>query len=487
MECADYSAIPVIPDPPKPGAVLCDPRKYRTYIYVVSTICVWWFQILELFSIILDRIGSKYCLLDEVFHEDEVNSVGERTVLARSNSISRVDSTELLLGWLEVKPIDGMPYCYYESKLQMWRYIIQASVRTGYIRFLCSLVLRNQDISVPLNKLAKTFTCMKREAQKSVKFRFLFKKFIKWLEHTEKGKVEDMIQMIHYISEDIYSRPTIWLLEFEHRLLRCGNVEPTVYETSLAMMSLFFSYGGNIDQHGLAQCRESPRKMHDCMLALFMISALERCSSGAIGEINVTEYGEIGRILLSNWKEGFHLRKSKTTKPDDLMFKDRVMWDMMTNNCCEYFESTWTEEHMQRGVWNLQWGRQFVKKSDYDKIVMRVKEGSTAKLSEMDAHILLACVIGGALRLFGAGDGPYRMLERADAPMEVHVKTLPTVTVQDLLDMRVLRACGKGKFVVNWIPGKDKTYRGVDDGGNISLVPHIRNVSFRARPNQAIQ
>lgn len=436
---------------------------------------------------LLDRIGSKYCLLDDVIHEDEVNSVGERTVLARSNSISRVDSRELLLGWLDITPIVGMPYCYYENSLQMWRYIHQVSVRTGYIHYLCSLVLRNEDISIALNKLSKTFSCMKREAEKSIKFRFLFRKFTKWLEHTEKAKVEDMIQMIHFISEDIYSRPAIWLLEFEHRFLRCGNVESTVYETSLAIMSLFFSYGGNIDLHGLAQCRASPRKMHDCILSLFMISALERCSSGAMGEINVTEYGEIGRILLSNWKEDLPLNKSKNSKPGDLMFKDMVMWDVMTNHCCEYFESTWAEEKMERALWNLQWGRQFVKKSDYDKIAMRVNEGSTSKLSEMEAHVLLACVIGGAIRLFGAGDGPYRMLERVDAPMEVHVKTVPSVTVQDLVDMKVLRAVGKDKFAVNWIPGKDKAYRGVEDGGAISLVPHGRNVRFKARPGQIVQ
>lgn len=487
MERANYSAIKKIPDPPKPSARLCDPRKYRTYIYVVSTLWFWWFQSLEYFSRILERIGSKYCLLDDIFHEDEVNAVGERTVLARSNSISRVDSRELLLGWLEIEPIEGMPYCYYESPFQMWQYVHQVSVRTGYIHYLCSLVLRNEDISVPLGKLAKTFTCMKRQAEKSVKFRFLFKKITKWLEHTEKGKVEDMIQMIHFISEDIASRPSIWLLEFEHRLLRCGNVETTVYETSLAIMSLFFSFGGNIDQHGLAQCRESPRKMHDCMLSLFMISALERCSNGAVGEINVTEYGEVSRSLLSNWEEDFTRCKSKNVHKNDLMFKDKVMWDVMTNHCCEYFESTWTADLMERALWNLQWGRQFVKKSDYEKIASRVKENSTEKLSGMDTHVFLACVIGGAMRLFGEGDGAYRMLERADAPMEVRLKTAPDVSVQDLVDMKVLRVLGKNKFVINWIPGKDRAYRGVAEEECISLVPHVRNVSFNARPNQTIQ
>lgn len=466
---------------------VCVPQKWRVYIYIVTTMYVLWFNFLEYVSLVMDKYNVERYKLEDIKHEKQaVSSVGELTPIARNNSLTRRDSREVLLGWLDNDPFEGSNSFEYESFGQALAMVTRGCARNGYIQFLASLVLRNEDICDPLAKLSRTFDEIKKKTEKTVKFRFLFKKLTSFLKDVERGKIEDMIQMIHFISEDVATRPCTWWMEFEHGFLRCDSAPRNVFETGLATMSLFFSWGANFDVHGLANVRDSPRRMHDSMLTLFMICAMERIGNSWESEINVTEFGGTERILKSEWKEGFTRHTSQKTKTSEAMFKDNAVWDVMLNECNEFVETSWSAAVMERGLWGLECGRQFVKRSDFDKLMGLVEQEDEVDLTEFDSRALLAFAICGVIRFHGnTGDAIFRMVELGDV-QRVLKGQLPAVSIQDLVDLQIMEKVGKDRYMMKNIPGIDRKYKGSDVDGRISFTTHKYNTRFSALATQNI-
>lgn len=441
-----------------------------------------WYTVLERFSLLLDWCGIEWGLLKEVDAGICINPVGDRSPVMRCNSLSRQNSTEVLLECLRNDLFQGKTTFQYHSLANMMRCIVDGCARVAYLRYLAKLIKRQDDIAVPLSKLSKTFTVIKRRSQKTVKFRFMFKTLRTFLNDMEQGKVENMARLVQILCDDMLARQPAWWLMLEHSLLRAENAPDNVYEASLATLSMFQQHGAHLHAGGLTHIRASPNRIHNALLTLFMICGVEHCADSFCGEINVTEYSGTERIFTSDWTSDFTTTASHNVSPSSPAFKDCVFWDVMENGCCELVESTWSVSRLRRAMWALQHGRRFVKRSDYDKIMILFdKQDKSVDLSGFDSRMLLALSIGGFARFHAnGGDAIFRMVEDDSARHVLHGR-LPRVSVQDLIDLHVLRDQGKQTYVMH-LDCIDVKYKADLAGDGVSFTKHTSNKSFSVKP-----
>lgn len=481
--------------------VECKLQQWERFIRNTTSLFLLWYNLLERIARILDRFNIRWGKPDNQRPGVVVNSIGERTAICRRNSFCRQDSRQCLLQWMDKnpdgkKPTQGSEIFYYDSFTQMISYLVRGCARSAYINFLANVVIRSSNLTVPISKLTKTIAEIERQSAKAVKFRFFFKDLKTFLNDVQQGKGENMSDFIRLISNDISTKRCTWWLEFEHRYLRWNSTNDNVYETKLAIFSLFFQHGGNFDIRGFAQIRESPKRLHDGMLTMLMICAVAGTTSALTNEINVTEFGGTDRILLSSWKENFRMAPSPKGKVSDGTMKDILMWNAMLNDCSEYVESSWSLNLLTRSMWALQWGRKFVQRKDYFKLMAVIgQDDDGTDLTGFDARAILAFVIAGFVRYPDNGNGIFLSLvgvTDAEVPQKSCAKTtryirgrLPPIHIQDLIDIHVLRCIGKNKYVID-IPGENCKFNAKSVESSISFVRHSSNMHFSANPTQLV-
>lgn len=231
-----------------------------------------------------------------------------------------------------------------------------------------SVFSEDQNKRLTATKLKETVKVIKGRAEKSIKFRFLFKSLIKLLEDIEKSTAESMIDLLHTLAEDMFNRDHTWYISFVHNHLRARNVSKNEFETALAAISLFYQHGAGAEHYILKGGWRDPKNTHDAGLTLLKYFAIDSCTSSCDNEINVTEYSGMERAMFSNLEQPFIRYVSFSTTKSDSLFKDQLMYDISLNCCNEHIEYSWDGRKMERAVWTLQFGRKYVTKELYKQL-----------------------------------------------------------------------------------------------------------------------
>lgn len=466
--------------------VLFETYQWCRFIGVVTSFYLAWYNLLEHLSRILEHYNIRYGKINDEEPDAAFNSIGEPTSLTRCNSLLRQDSRDILLKWLDKEVRVESNTIRFESYSQMMAFIMRGCARNAYIKFLANLVLQSPDLVPSLTKLSKTFIEMQRHTAKTVKFRFLFKSFKKFLRDVGTGKVENLSQMIRLIADNISTRRPIWWMEFEYGFIRCDSSPQNVYESALAIIGIFHRYGVDFDSHDMVNLRKCPRRLHDAMLTLFMVCAVQKCTLEMKNELNITAFGGTDRVLLSNWKDDFKMTPSPKVKASEETMKDLFMWNAMLNECSEYVDGSWSINLLSRVMWALQWGRQFVERCDYDRLMTEVNQDDiNTDLTDFKARVLLAFVITGVVRCRGDGnDAFFRMIEATEATCVLRGR-LPSLCIQDLIDLRVLQCVGKNQYVTDFPYSCPKFNTEIVDE-QVSFSENSYNKSFYALPTQTV-
>lgn len=356
-------------------------------------------------------------------------------------------------------------------------------VSTGFVahsRHIARLVLNDKDPVTTAARVMEAVKKIKESARKSVKFRFLFRTLISFLEDIENSRSSSITEFVCILAREMLGRPAHWYLDLIHSRFRAAETPLHVYETALATLALFYREGAGFEPYALRGGWQNPDRVQSGVITLLMYCAVEHCVLTSPNEINVTEFSGVERILVarrSNHK--FHRYISLTSTKSDKLFKDKMMWDITLNCCNEFIESGWSPEALERAVWGLQHCRETIFRSMYHQLE-DLNGQRNLDLTHLSPLVLVGFSVSGMIYFHGTNDCVYHATGDPNAKVGVH-GNLPLPTVQDLVSLDIIRDVRKAMFEVKPLPGSEKKFKGVKIGDGIRLIESRKSEPFPAK------
>lgn len=453
------------------------------------TLCVLSF----FFSVVFSALEIYNTLKNFLFKKNKsspisIRSIGERTLVSRTNSLQRKDSSEVLRSWLSEDKVskDGFNTKYtYSNFSDLIESVVVATTFVGHARHVARLVLNDKDPVTTAAKLVETVKKIKQRARKSVKFQFLFRELIHFLEDIENSRSSSITTFVRMLACEMRDRPATWYLDFIHSRCRAAETPPHVYETALATLALFFREGAGFEAYALRGGWQNPDRLQLGLLTLLMYCTVEQCIATTPNEINVTEFSGVDRILVS--RESNHKFQrfiSLTTTKSDKLFKDKMMWDITLNCCNEFIESSWSPEALERTVWGLQHCRETMYKEVYHQLE-DLNGKRNLGLTHLSPLILMTFSVSGMIHFHGTNDCVYVASGDPNAKVRLH-GNLPLPTVQDLISLDIIRRVRNAMFEVKPLPGSEKKFKGVKIGDRIKFIESRTSEPFSAKLTHAV-
>lgn len=457
-----------------------DPSRWALVIRIICLLFRFIFVVMECFTRAKEGIFGS-----EKQNKLEIRSIGERTVLTRQNSLHRKSSIELLMSsWFERSAISGHEKCSYVSRKDAMESVIVSSSFSAHGKRMASLVLRDKDKRNTISKAKAALRSIQVGARKSVKFRFLFKNLMAFLEDVEKSRVSSVAEFVDTLAREMLSRTDQWYLEFIHNQVRAGSSPKSVYETTLGILSLFFREGAGLESFIISGAWKNSDRAVNATLTLIMYCAVSRCVPQDSNEINVTEFSGVERVLLASAEQKFIRYVSRSSTKSMEVFKDKLMWDITLNCCNEFVESTWSDDCLERVVWTLQYGIKHINVETYRK--MKELNGKRKlDLTHMNPLCLITFSVSGMVRFSGVDDCIYKITQDPGAKIALH-GTLPMPTIQDLVLLDLIGPVKGSTYAVKRVPGSDLAFQALAIGDRLRLAPSQRAGSFSARLDQCV-
>lgn len=392
---------------------------------------------------------------------------------------------EVLQAWLEQEENRGWATYEYMSFREALESLVVSASFSAHGKHVARIALNDSNKLQTAASVTKAVKNIQVRAKKSVKFRFLFRNLLTFLDDIEKSRACNLISFIEILANDMLGKRDIWYLDFIHRQLRAKKSPRNAYETTLATLSLFFREGAGLESFYMKGAWSQPDRAYNASLTLIMYSAVMMCAPNATNEINVTEFSGIERILSSGDKDHKFIRYvSLSSTMSEELFKDKMMWDITLNCCNEFIESTWSHESLERAVWALQYGMKHLDSDVYQKLE-ELNGKRKLDLTQLNVVSLVSFSISGMVSFSGMDDCIYKITQDENAKISLH-GTLPMPTIQDLVKLNIVMEKKGSQYVVKRIPGCVKNVKGLPVGDRIRFISSPKAVPFKARSDQLV-
>eukprot|EP00177_Eucheuma_denticulatum_P005633 GFKZ01010256.1.p1 GENE.GFKZ01010256.1~~GFKZ01010256.1.p1 ORF type:complete len:523 (+),score=46.59 GFKZ01010256.1:838-2406(+) len=409
------------------------------------------------------------------------------TGLQKDRTVDSGLSNNRLAKWQALMPLgrDAPSACYdYPTRFDRFKSVFMTSIYMGYLRHVATRVREGCDAST-VPRLRQAIASIRLRALQSTKFRGSFAIMVGFMEDFEASSFAAITEFVKILAGDMLGRKSSWHLRFLHTHSRGKVVGRDIYETTLAMHSIFQKEGSGIESFLLRGTWKDWKDTLNGSLTLIMQFVIERCMPTGLKSRVVEECSGAERILQATSGEGFRRFASTLRTRDEWLFKDRMMLDISLNCCNEYVESSWSVSSMERAVWALQYARRHLSSELYEEL-----KGYGGKrnldLTHLNPLLLITLSAIGLIRFEGLNDCVYQMTKCNNAPVLLH-GNMPMPTIADLLSLRLLRRRRNGSYTIEKMPGSDgNMFRAVHVGERVKLVRSTTTTAFPADPNQRV-
>lgn len=165
-------------------------------------------------------------------------------------------------------------------------------------------------------------------------------------------------------------------------------------------------------------------------------------------------------------------------------YAQALQWDFAINFCEEMMESDWSVEMMERAAWAHSSGKPYISKDLFETLQ---KNRLTPKVNYTFYNVksLLALSVSGLIKFTGFDTCLFNLTGNDEALFIVH-GYLGKPTLQDLLDLKLVRMKKGGWFQIADLPGCTSKHKGVQISDRILIVRSKENTPFRGCAEQKV-
>lgn len=461
-------------------------RETPLNIYEHKFQCTIWHCIWMMFLVIRD----KYCqIVTNAFRRDEEDDLS--TLPCTSSDCDHVPVRKSLEYWKSV-PLQRVNMIYSYPSNIVTRFVIFGS-------FFSSLVVygawRNLRLPATARKLLLTdlrhrLKFIRQSVAASSILHENFPRISQFLYSLESASDTELLEMHDFMCKERLEQPLTWFFEQAHCRYRTNVSDPLTYEASLSLTCLFYRDGLT----GLERYTMLYRKWRytNLMSALFvtLFATVERCidlnASKLVSIKDLREFDYRGTEFAFDtiMKRSFMRFYPSGMDRKSLWFKDCMLFSVAYNCCNDLILFDWPQEKMERTIWMLEVGKHHVSERTYGMLQRSVGKPGL-DLTLFKATTLLAFSISGLFCFHGRNENFYN--HTSDPTTKSHLYGyLPSVTVQDLLDLGLLRKIKKNVFRMDDIPGISTRFKCVPVGDKLLLTHCNENTSFCANTSQQV-
>lgn len=466
------------------GKWVLDPSSKNVLIELFSVIFYVLFTLLEAVAVSVNKLIKPREKKRHALH-----SIGDRTQIARSNSLQRTNSADILREWANRyrrarQGADIDPLYDYSSLSSLCATLLLYTAWVSYGKQMARLVLGDQKPEETASRVVESVKRIQARAKKSVKFRFQFKDLLRFLDDIEESRACSVTEFLNEISAEMLNMQNSGFLKLYHTRFRCKFAVRNVHETGSAAAALFVREGANVNAFFADGMWRDPHRTHHAAMMVLMHFAMGTCSPNSRNEINVTEYSGVERSLLSKDRGKFRRMHSLWWYGDLYLQKDMILIDVTLNDCNELVELAWPWQVLDRAIWALEHGRKHVRRELYSEL--EELDGSRdLDLTGYDARQMLIFSLAGVVRLRGGGDSVYDITGCDEARIVIDGK-VPMPCVEDLVVLNVVRINKRGMCWVDSLPGTRESFTLVKCNGNLRMMRTAYPKKFRAALSERV-
>ena len=452
-----------------------------------------WERSSTFFRIVFDFILALvdlYALIRKVFWKESCNddaptrSKGERTIEVDKCRLKRQDSNDTLMKWL-APARDPNVSCLCDSVWEAWESTVSSALFCAHAKRCARLIVNDSDKSVTNERIANTAGIIKRHAQGSVKFRYMFKSLIQFLDDIEMSDANNLAKFMKALAVKMLKAEDSIILQYSINYMHSfSQKSQTACEKALAALSLFVREGAGCERFLFMGGWRNPRDTHNAGLTLLVYFSTPTVVTSSELDINVEEFSNIDRIFLLPKDRPFFRYASRGVPKTNKKFKAMIMYDISLNFSNEYIASSWSNEEIERAVWGLQYGLKHFDRETYEEL-QSMNGKHKLDLTGYDPVSLLAFSICGVVYFQGRNECAYKLTGDSHASIVIS-GSLPKPSIKDLVDLKLLKEVRKGRYAPELFPGRNKYVKATRVGNSLHFIESVRSVTFNATEEQVI-
>lgn len=437
--------------------ILIQPKEWIRSIKLLSTIFFLFYMVAEVLMRIIESPFDS-TRLERVF---DIVRPPPISWIPRKRRYRDLQNEKMgpLNGWIKgsiLRTPDDFPY---DNLKDVSEFFIRGSKIGAHVRLCARIILRDCNKEKTMEGVQRSIAAIRSRADSSDKFMFLYYFFLRYLGALEQVSSESVGLYINVIAEEVLLRPVEYFHIFIHQRLRDENTPGDVYEGSLGIMSLFMKEGASMWKFFNDGGWSNHDRAEKAALTLLMFASVERCATKSSYDIDAPRTKGIERILMASPDLRFLRFRSLTASMGELLFKDRMMWDVTLNGCNDFIEAEWPPWILDRAVWALEYGRKYISEDQLRAIIAnRYIPG--VDFTKYSTKTLLSFSVSGMVRFRGRNECMYGITANPEAKVVTH-GILPRPTIRDLVALGLVRQVTGDAFCVTRMPGSESGYRGV--------------------------
>ena len=446
------------------------------------------FRLVSDFTLALLDLYAIFCkCLEKKTRADDAprRSMSVQTETATISHPKKQDSHNALMKWLPKISRDPNMFYPYSSIWEAVESIPFSCSFCSHAKRCARIIINDSNKCMTNKKIVDTVRSIKRTAERSIKFRHLFKSLIQLLDDIELSDTDNLTKFLKALAVEMLQVEDSFALQYAINYFRSFNQKSqSAYETTLATAALFIHEGAGFEKYLLMGGWRNPRDTRNAGLTLIMYLATQACGASCDKESNVVKFTGFDRILFSHMDRPFVRWISRSATKTDRLFKDKIMYDISLNFCNEYIEASWSNEKIERAVWGLQYGLKYFNRETYEEL-QSMNGKHKLDLTGYEPASLLAFSICGAVYFQGRNECAYKLTGDPEALIVIN-GSLPKPTIRDLLELSLLNEARKGRYTPKLFPGRSKYVKATRVGNTLRLIESVRNVTFNATEEQMI-
>lgn len=338
--------------------------------------------------------------------------------------------------------------------------------------------------NVLLNGLRPRLTFFRQEASSVPVLAESFPHVLQFLYDMEMSDDEDLWNMLEHIFRERISQPSFWFVQFSHCRLIKSTCHQKSYEASTSLVALSYRDGLSFNEKVEMRMRNSLyRSIMDCLIIL-SYAIIEKCidlepSAECLeSSLERKKSANVENLLHAAINRSFMRFYPPGLSQDTQWYYDCLSYEIALNCCNDIIPSDWSAHQMERSIWLFEKGKHFVSKWAYD--VLRKSSGKPClDLTMFKASTLLSFSISGLINFHGRNESLYKLAgdERANIQLFGY---LPKVSVQDLVDLKIISKIKEGYFEVLQFPACKDKFCIVPVGDQLLLSKSKTSKPFRA-------
>lgn len=374
---------------------------------------------------------------------------------------------------------------------ELSRYIAFPAFKKAHLRVAAALCEKALQKNVEFSGVRSKMLELLSTVNKYQRFMPISHRLSTFLHNILASSDEQIRELLFYLVDMARNTSIDFIVRESHGAAFLSKKDKANAEAVLAICSVLMS--GNIHTTTFYLTRQFLKQ--DCLLSgmLILLNWFIVCYCG-LDKNDVTKYKAMLRSTRScaaTVCRSIFLNE-KTFEPifsgfggrDVHSYAQALQWDFAMNFCEDMMESDWSVEMMERAAWAHGSGKPYISKELFETLQHNI---FTPKINYTfyDAKNLLALSIGGLVRFTGFDVSLYNLTANDDALFTVH-GYLGKATLQDLLDLKIVRMKKGGWFQMADLPGCTSKHKGVKISDRILIVRSKENTPFRGCAEQKV-